>query len=36
MIKVGTCGFPISRKQYYKEFNVIEINSTFYSIQDNE
>jgi uncharacterized protein YecE (DUF72 family) len=36
MIKVGTCGFPIARKKYYKEFNVIEINSTFYSIPDIE
>lgn len=36
MIKVGTCGFPISRKKYYKEFNVIELNNTFYSIPDIE
>jgi len=36
MIKVGTCGFPISRKKYYEEFNVVEINSTFYSIPDIE
>ena len=34
MIKVGTCGFPISRKRYYQEFNVIELNNTFYSIPD--
>lgn len=32
MIKVGTCGFPVGRKKYYEEFNVIELNNTFYSI----
>jgi len=36
MIKVGICGFPVSRKKYYEKFNVIEINSTFYSIPDIE
>jgi len=35
-IKVGTCGFPISRKRYYKEFSVIELNNTFYSIPNIE
>lgn len=36
MIKVGTCRFPISRKKYYEEFKVIELNNTFYSIPDLE
>ncbi len=36
MIKVGTCGFPISRKRYYAEFKVIELNNTFYKIPDLE
>jgi len=31
-VKVGCCGFPISQKEYYKEFNCVEINSTFYQI----
>jgi len=29
-IKVGCCGFPISRKKYYKEFKVVEVQKTFY------
>lgn len=32
IIKVGCCGFPISQKRYYQEFECIEINSTFYQI----
>lgn len=31
-IKIGTCGFPVAQKKYYKEFPCIEINSTFYQI----
>lgn len=31
-IIVGCCGFPISQKKYYEEFDCIEINSTFYQI----
>lgn len=31
-IKVGCCGFPISQKKYYEEFECIEINSTFYQM----
>jgi len=29
-VKVGCCGFPVSKKKYYKEFNVVEIQQTFY------
>ncbi len=29
-IKVGCCGFPISREKYYKSFDVVEIQQTFY------
>ncbi|MEM0379514.1 MAG: DUF72 domain-containing protein [Nanopusillaceae archaeon] len=36
MIKVGTCGFPISRKKYFIEFPVVELNNTFYNIPDSE
>lgn len=32
IIKIGCCGFPISQKRYYQEFECIEINSTFYQI----
>jgi uncharacterized protein YecE (DUF72 family) len=30
-IKVGCCGFPCSRKRYYENFDVIEIQKTFYN-----
>ncbi len=30
MIRVGCCGYPVSKNSYYKEFNLVEINSTFY------
>ncbi|RLI05163.1 DUF72 domain-containing protein [Candidatus Bathyarchaeota archaeon] len=29
-LKVGCCGFPVSKTKYYKEFSLVEINSTFY------
>jgi uncharacterized protein YecE (DUF72 family) len=31
MIKVGCCGFPISRKEYFKKFDIVELQNTFYS-----
>jgi len=34
MIKVGCCGYPVSREKYYKEFDCIEINSTFYQLPE--
>ncbi len=30
MIKVGCCGFPVSREKYYESFNLVELNVTFY------
>jgi len=30
VIKVGCCGFPLSRKQYYTIFKVVEVQQTFY------
>jgi len=36
IIKVGTCGFPISRKRYFSEFRVVELNNTFYDIPNEE
>ncbi len=32
LIKVGCCGFPVSRSKYYKTFNVVEIQQTFYDL----
>ena len=29
-IKVGCCGFPVSREKYYKNFDVVGIQQTFY------
>jgi uncharacterized protein YecE (DUF72 family) len=29
-IKVGCCGFPTARKNYFQEFNLVEIQETFY------
>ncbi|KPL02865.1 MAG: hypothetical protein AMJ73_08070 [candidate division Zixibacteria bacterium SM1_73] len=29
-IKIGCCGFPVSRGKYYKSFRVVEIQQTFY------
>jgi len=31
-IHIGCCGFPISKNKYIMEFNVIELQSTFYKI----
>jgi len=36
MIKVGCCGYPVSRKKYYETFNVIEIQKTFCSLPSVE
>lgn len=30
MIKVGCCGFPINREEYFKRFKLVEIQNTFY------
>lgn len=31
-IKVGCCGFPIRREEYYRRFPVVEIQQTFYNL----
>jgi uncharacterized protein YecE (DUF72 family) len=36
MIKIGCCGFPVNRLTYYKNFNVIEIQKTFYQLPKKE
>ena len=32
IIKVGCCGFPINKKEYYKKFDLVELQSTFYQL----
>jgi len=32
MIKVGCCGFPKSRQEYYRTFQTVEIQQTFYQL----
>lgn len=34
IIAVGCCGFPVSHKKYFEEFNCIEINITFYQLPE--
>ena len=29
-LKIGTCGFPLSRSKYYQLFSLVEIQQTFY------
>ncbi|HID93263.1 MAG TPA: DUF72 domain-containing protein, partial [bacterium (Candidatus Stahlbacteria)] len=36
MIKVGCCGYPVSKKRYYENFNVVELQKTFYSLPSEE
>lgn len=31
LIKIGCCGFPISKAKYYQNFSLVEVNSTFYN-----
>ncbi len=30
MVKIGTCGFPLKRTQYFERFPVVEIQQSFY------
>ncbi|RLI73059.1 DUF72 domain-containing protein [Archaeoglobales archaeon] len=30
MFKVGCCGFPMSMKKYFEEFEIVEVQKTFY------
>ncbi len=32
MYHIGCCGFQVSRQKYYKEFQLVEIQSTFYQL----
>jgi uncharacterized protein YecE (DUF72 family) len=29
-IRIGCCGFPVAREKYFQQFNVVEIQQTFY------
>ncbi len=31
-VKVGCCGFPVSRKDYFRQFNLVEVQQTFYKM----
>ena len=31
MIHIGTCGFPVGKSKYVKEFSVVEVQKTFYT-----
>jgi uncharacterized protein YecE (DUF72 family) len=33
-IKIGCCGFPVSKKKYFESFSVVEIQQTFYQPPD--
>jgi len=35
-IRVGCCGFPVNREKYFKKFELVEIQSTFYQPMDIE
>jgi uncharacterized protein YecE (DUF72 family) len=32
MIRVGCCGFPVNRSTYYQNFDVVEVQQTFYQL----
>jgi len=32
LVKVGCCGFPMARAEYYRRFPVVEIQQTFYNL----
>ncbi|MCD6340650.1 MAG: DUF72 domain-containing protein [Desulfurococcales archaeon] len=34
LVHVGCCGFAISRKKYYQEYDVVELQDTFYNPPD--
>lgn len=34
VVKVGCCGFPVSRSKYFSTFNIVELQNTFYKPPD--
>jgi uncharacterized protein YecE (DUF72 family) len=35
-IKIGCCGFPVSRKKYFTEYRLVELQNTFYNLPSIE
>ncbi|RLD13010.1 MAG: hypothetical protein DRI28_06745 [Caldiserica bacterium] len=35
-VKIGTCGFSVGRKKYFKFFKIVEIQKTFYDFVKEE
>ena len=33
-VRVGCCGFPVSKSRYYEALNLVEVNATFYRYLD--
>ncbi|MFH1552170.1 MAG: DUF72 domain-containing protein [Candidatus Omnitrophota bacterium] len=31
-LKIGCCGFPVSKQKYYEKFKVVEVQKTFYQL----
>jgi len=31
-VKIGCCGFPVSRKDYFQQFKLVEVQQTFYKM----
>ena len=36
MLKIGCCGFPIKKKEYFRNFSVVELQQTFYQLPSKE
>lgn len=36
IVKIGCCGFPLSRTKYYSEYSVVELQNTFYELPSIE
>ncbi len=32
LVKVGCCGFPVEKPEYYRRFPVVELQQTFYKL----
>ena len=36
MLKIGCCGFPQARQNYFKNFSIVEIQQTFYQLPEEK
>lgn len=36
VVKIGCCGFPVSRRKYYKIHRLVELQNTFYNLPSRE